>query len=99
MGLGRQKDRQAELLLSWDELPRSQGHPFYDKLQELLRGAGFDRHVEKLCASHYSAKNGKAGPPGSTKRAGRSNRWSNAIGERRKNATNTARSNMIFERN
>jgi hypothetical protein len=29
MGLGRQTNRQSELLLSWDELPRSQGHPFY----------------------------------------------------------------------
>ena len=46
MGLGRQGDRQGELLLSWQELPRSQGHPFYDKLQDVLRDSGFDRHVE-----------------------------------------------------
>lgn len=41
MGLGRQADLQAKLPLSWEELPRSQGHPFYDKLQEPPRGACF----------------------------------------------------------
>jgi transposase len=48
MALGCQTERQSELLLSWSELPRSQGHPFYDRLQEMLRGAGSDRHVETL---------------------------------------------------
>jgi len=28
MGLGRQADVQSDLLLSWSELPRSQGQPF-----------------------------------------------------------------------
>ena len=55
MALGRQMERQSELLLSWSELPRSQGHPFDDRLQEILRGAGFDRHVETLCRPHYSS--------------------------------------------
>jgi len=52
MKLGRQADVQSDLLLSWSELPRSQGPPFYDKLQEVLRGSGFDRHVEDLCRPH-----------------------------------------------
>jgi transposase len=66
MALGRQTERQSELLLSWSELPRSQGHPFYDRLQEILRGAGFDRHVETLCQLHYSsvARGRKSLPPG-----------------------------------
>ena len=66
MALGRQTERQSELLLSWSELPRSQGHPFYDKLQAVLRGAGFDRHVEELCRPHYSAeaRGRKSLPPG-----------------------------------
>jgi len=66
MALGRQTERQSELLLSWSELPRSQGHPFYDRLQEILRGAGFDRHVETLCQPHYSsvARGRKSLPPG-----------------------------------
>ena len=66
MALGRQEDRQSDLLLSWSELPRSQGHPFYDKLQEVLRGAGFDRHVEDLCRPCYSAvaRGRRSLPPG-----------------------------------
>ena len=66
MALGRQTERQSELLLSWSELPRSQGHPFYDRLQEILRGAGFDCHVETLCQPHYSsvARGRKSLPPG-----------------------------------
>jgi transposase len=28
MALGRQKDRQAELMVGWAELPRSPGHAF-----------------------------------------------------------------------
>jgi len=66
MALGRQTERQSELLLSWSELPRSQGHPFYDRLQEILLGAGFDCHVETLCRPHYSsvARGRKSLPPG-----------------------------------
>ncbi len=66
MALGRQTERQSELLLSWSELPRSQGHPFYDRLQEVLRGAGFDRHAEDLCRPYYSAvaRGRKSLPPG-----------------------------------
>lgn len=66
MSVGRQEERQRDLLLSWDELPRSQGHPFYDKLQAVLRDAGFDYYVEGLCQTHYSSKSRgrKSLPPG-----------------------------------
>ncbi len=30
MALGRQRDRQAEMLVAWSEMPRSPGHVFYD---------------------------------------------------------------------
>ena len=43
MALGRQKERQAELMVGWTELPRSPGHAFYDRLQAVLVEAGFDR--------------------------------------------------------
>ena len=33
MALGRQKERQADLMVGWGELPRSPGHAFYDRLQ------------------------------------------------------------------
>lgn len=46
MALGRQRDRQAEMLVAWSELPRSPGHAFYDRLQVELVAAGFDGFVE-----------------------------------------------------
>ena len=66
MSLGRQSDRQSDLLLSWDELPRSAGHPFYDQLQAVLRTAGFDGFVEELCQPFYSssARGRSSLPPG-----------------------------------
>ncbi len=66
MSLGRQKDRQSDLLLSWDELPRSAGHPFYDQLQDVLQTADFDRFVEDLCKPYYSssARGRSSLPPG-----------------------------------
>jgi hypothetical protein len=36
MALGRQRERQADMLVSWAEMPRSPGHAFYDKLQTML---------------------------------------------------------------
>ena len=63
MAMGGQ--RQAEMILSWDELPRSPGHAFYDRLQGVLREAGFDGFVEELCKAHYAAVMGaKSLPPG-----------------------------------
>ncbi len=66
MSLGRQKDRQSDLLLTWRELPRSAGHPFYDQLQGVLQTAGFDRFVEDLCKPYYSssARGRSSLPPG-----------------------------------
>ena len=32
MGLGRQGDQQGTMYLAWDEIPRSRGHAFYDRL-------------------------------------------------------------------
>ena len=42
MSLGRQRERQADMLVSWAEIPRSPGHVFYDKLQAMLIAADFD---------------------------------------------------------
>jgi transposase len=65
MAMGRQRDRQSEILLSWDELPKSPGHVFYDRLQEVLIEAGFDAFVESLCKPYYAPVMGaKSLPPG-----------------------------------
>jgi transposase len=50
MALGRQRDRQEEMLVAWPEMPPSPGHAFYDRLQAELVTAGFDRFVEGQCA-------------------------------------------------
>src|SRR3954471_23331671 len=65
MALGRQGERQADLMVGWAELPRSPGHAFHDRLQAVLVGAGFDRFAEKECAPHYARRRGRPSlPPG-----------------------------------
>ena len=65
MALGRQGDRQSELLVTWAEMPRSPGHVFYDRLQSELLSAGFDSFVEGQCAPYYAARQGRPSlPPG-----------------------------------
>ena len=41
MGTRKQQERQEELWIATAELPRSGGHPFYERLNELLAEAGF----------------------------------------------------------
>tara|TARA_Y100000294_G_scaffold177079_1_gene201362 strand:- start:204 stop:1550 length:1347 start_codon:yes stop_codon:yes gene_type:complete len=65
MAMGRQKDRQGDLMVSWSELPRSPGHVFYDRLQSVLLEAGFDDFTEAICQPYYAAKMGAPSvPPG-----------------------------------
>jgi len=66
MALGRRKnERQQDFWVATDELPRSEGHVFYQKLNKLLREAEFDKHVEALCQPHYHNTMGRPGiPPG-----------------------------------
>src|SRR6202008_3445743 len=65
MALGRQRERQTDMLVSWAEMPRSPGHIFYDKLQAVLIAADFDRFVEMLCAEAYAPRRGRPSlPPG-----------------------------------
>ena len=65
MALGRQGERQADLMIGWAELPRSPGHAFYDRLQAVLVEAGFDRFAEEQCGPHYASKRGRPSlPPG-----------------------------------
>jgi transposase len=65
MSLGRRGSKQRSMWLTDRELPRSQGHPFYVKLDEVLSEAGFDRFVEGLCQPHYAEKQGRPSiPPG-----------------------------------
>ena len=47
MALGRQADRQGDLVVTWKEMPRSPGHVFYDRLQGVLIDAGFDAAISE----------------------------------------------------
>jgi transposase len=65
MALGRQKDRQGDLMVSWSEMPRSPGHVFYDRLQSVLIEGGFDDFAEEACRPYYAARMGAPSvPPG-----------------------------------
>jgi hypothetical protein len=65
MALGRQRERQSEMLVTGADLPRSPGHAFYDRLQAELLSAGFDAFVEEQCARYYAARRGRPSlPPG-----------------------------------
>jgi len=55
MAMGRKKRRQASLFVATEKLVRSQGHPFYRKLNELLAEAGFDRWIEGRCEEYYNS--------------------------------------------
>lgn len=65
MAMGRQGSRQGDLMVTWTEMPRSPGHVFYDRLQQVLVGADFDGFVEATCKRFYAEKNGAPSvPPG-----------------------------------
>ncbi len=65
MAMGRQGDRQGDLMVSWCEMPHSPGHAFYDRLQEILIEGGFDSFAEETCKPYYAAKQGAPSiPPG-----------------------------------
>jgi len=65
MALGKRKRRQQEMWIATTDLPKSPGHPFYRKLNELLAEASFDDWVERLCAPYYAEVMGRPSiPPG-----------------------------------
>jgi transposase len=63
MAMGRRRrERQDALFVMASGLPRSPGHPFYHKLNDLLAEAGFDRWIEDLCRQYYATEE-KRGQP------------------------------------
>jgi transposase len=55
MSMGRRGGEQTPMWLSSAALARSPRHRFYEKLNELLLEAKFDRRVEALCAPYFEA--------------------------------------------
>src|SRR3979490_920990 len=65
MARGRESDCESDLVVTWAEMPRSPGHVFYDRLQEVLIAGGFDGFVETACQPYYAPKMGAPSvPPG-----------------------------------
>ena len=64
MAMGRRKKEiQDALWVETGELARSPGHPFYERLNRILEGAGFDEFAEDLCAKFYSERLGRPSLP------------------------------------
>lgn len=59
--MGRRKDRARTpgLWIATNELPRTGGHPFYQRLNQILDTHGFDEFVEGQCAPFYAEKLGR----------------------------------------
>ena len=63
MAMGKRKQqRQEALFLAVDELPKSAGHPFYEKLNQLLAAADFDPWIEGRCAQYYNQEERRGQP-------------------------------------
>jgi len=66
MALGNRKEgSQPTFWIATDKLAQTAGHPFYRKLNEILRLHGFDAYAESCCSKFYAEKLGRPGiPPG-----------------------------------
>ena len=62
MSMGKRRQRQESLFIMADGLPKTAGHPFYQKLNALLAEADFDRWIEKRCQRYYEREE-KRGQP------------------------------------
>jgi transposase len=59
MGTRKQREKQEDIWIAHTELPSAPGHPFYQRLNELLEAEKFDEFVEGRCAKFYAAKYGR----------------------------------------
>jgi transposase len=59
MGTRKQREKQEDIWIAHTELASAPGHPFYQRLNELLEAEKFDEFVEGRCAKFYAAKYGR----------------------------------------
>ena len=62
MAMGKRQQRQEALFVMADGLPKSAGHPFYQRLNALLAEADFDHWIERRCQRYYEQEE-KRGQP------------------------------------
>jgi len=59
MGTRKDQEQQEELWVPHTALPKGAGHPFYQRLNQLLEECRFDPFVEEQCGRFYAAKRGR----------------------------------------
>ena len=60
MAMGqRKRERQETFWVPTSELPQAPGHPFYERLNKILDGRGFDRFVQERCRRFYADQMGR----------------------------------------
>src|SRR6202522_1582041 len=59
MGTRKRREKQEEIWIAHTELPSGPGHPFYERLNELLEAEKFDEFVEGRCGKFYAAQYGR----------------------------------------
>ena len=64
MAMGKRKRQRAtELWIPTTDLPVAPSHPFYHRLNEVLRAGDFDAFVERACAKFYAVRIGRPSLP------------------------------------
>ena len=64
MAMGKGKGKQQESLwIPASELSESPGHPFYRRLNEILKENKFDKFVEEKCRKYYAERMGRPSLP------------------------------------
>jgi transposase len=58
----RREERQGALIVATDRLPKAAGHPFYQRLNQLLADAGFDTWIEDRCRPYYATGESRGRP-------------------------------------
>jgi transposase len=56
MAMGKKRGRQQPLWVATRELPRTRGHVFYDRVNEILKHEKFDEFAEKQCVGFYKSE-------------------------------------------
>src|SRR5215831_4962901 len=56
MAMGKRRARQQELWIAAKEMPRTRGHVFYDRVNEILNNEGFDGFAGKECVRFYKSE-------------------------------------------
>jgi transposase len=59
MGTRKQREKQEDIWVAHTELASAPGHPFYQRLNELLEAEQFDQFVEERCAKFYTSPYGR----------------------------------------